>query len=157
MNKTSFEAGIKKIFSGVLNEMSGATLESVTMWQGHRISNVFAYGAISERCMEKQLEELKGCKRHWTFMSDFSIGEWCEGYKGLFDTISRCMLSYRDNVEAMSEFVLSVNWKSWEHYARGNNQWAKMYSLLYEGVRDLMYDYYEGDEEKTSYMWSYLD
>lgn len=107
--------------------------------------------------MEKQLAELKGCERKYTFMHDFSIGEWCESWRGLLDTLRRCLVEYCDNEKAASELVLCVNLKAWEHHARGNANWARLYSLLYEDIRDLMYDYYEGDEEKTSYMWRYLD
>ena len=157
MTKKDFEKRIKSIFSQVLAEMNGAEMESVSMWCGTRIGNVFQYGAVSERSMERQLMDLKGCERKTTFMSDLSIGEWCSSWRGVFDTIHRSMVSWKDNVEMMSEFVLCVNWKAWEHSARGNANWTKLYSLLYEGVRDLMYDYYEGDSQKTSYMWSYLD
>lgn len=157
MNKKSFEAEIKNVFGSVLKELSGAQLESVTMWGEHRISSVFSYAAISERCMEKQLADMKGCERHWTFMSDFSIGEWVEGWRGLFDTIKRCMLEYRDNEEAMAEFILCVNWKSWEHHARNNSNWSRMYSLLYHGLIDLLYRYYENDANKTAYLFNYLD
>ena len=127
------------------------------MWFGQTIPTVFAYGAISEHCMEKQLEDLKGCKRQTTFMSDFSIGEWCTGVRGLFETIENGFLSWCYDERYMAEFILCINWKAWEHDARGNKVWAALYSLLFEQIRDLLYDYYEGDDKKTSYVWRYLD
>jgi len=157
MNKKELEAELKNVFGGVLKEMNGANLEPVKMWLGHKVTNVFEYGAISERCMERQLAETSGRERKTTFMSDLSIGEWCESWRGVFDTTRRAITEWRDNIEYIAEFVLCVNWKAWEHHARGNENWAKFYSLLFEGVRDVMYDYYEGDEEKTSYLWQYLD
>jgi len=157
MNKTDFCKRVDEILLTVGREMNGTRLECVNVWNGQELPNVFVYAATCEHCMERQLEDLKGCKRQTTFTADLSIGEWTSGWSGVFDTLRRCMVEWRDNVEFMSEFVLCVNWKAWEHHARKNANWAKFYSLLYEGVRDLMYDYYEGDDEKTSYLWSYLD
>lgn len=156
MNKMEFN---KKVTTGLAQLMCVNTepMERVSNWMGETIPNVFAYGAISERCMERQLAELKGCKRMTTFMSDLSVGEWCEGRKGVLDTCKNALKSWKDDEKYMAEFVLCVNWKSWEHHARGNKEWTKFYSLLYELVRDLVYDYYEGDEEKTSYLFNYLD
>lgn len=157
MNKSEFCKRIDEILLTVGREMNGIKLEPVNMWNVQEVPNVFAYAATCEHCVERQLEDLKGCERKTTFTADLSIGEWVSGWSGVFDTLRRCMVEWRDNVEFMSEFVLCVNWKAWEHHARQNFMWAKFYSLLYEGVRDLMYDYYEGDEDKTSYMWHYLD
>lgn len=157
MNKKQFDARIKEFCGMVLRELDGARLEPVNDWCGTKLTNVFQYAMTSERCMEKNLAELKGCKRKTTYMHDLSIGEWCEGYKGVFMTVRNSMLERRDDVEYMAEFVLCVNWKSWEHYNRNNMNWSRFYSLLYEYVRDLMYDYYEGDEEKSSALFEYLD
>lgn len=157
MTKKDFCKRIDEILLTVGREMNGVQLESVRTWKGQPVPNVFSYAATSERCMERMLEELNGCERRTTFMSDLSIGEWCSGWSGVLDTLRRCMVDWRDNVEMMAEFVLCVNWKAWEHHARENHMWAKLYSLLYEGVRDLMYDYYSGDDEKTSYLFHYLD
>ena len=157
MTKKDFCDAINVILSQVTCEMSGDALESINMWNGTRLPSVFHYSATSERCMERQLAELKGCERRTTFMADLSIGEWCGGWNGVADTVRRSMKNWRDDVEMMSEFVLCVNWKAWEHHARGNMMWAKLYSLLCDGVSDLMFRYYEGDDEKTSYLWRYLD
>jgi hypothetical protein len=87
MNKKELKSAIRNIFANVTKELAGKRLEPVNVWFGQTIPTVFAYGAISEHCMEKQLKDLKGCKRQTTFMSDFSIGEWCTGVRGLFETI----------------------------------------------------------------------
>ena len=144
--------GISKLMFVNTNPM-----EQVNNWMGNIIPNVFTYGVLSERAMERNLAETSGRERQTTFMSDLSIGEWCESKKGVLDTCKNVMMSWKDDVEYMAEFVLCVNWKSWEHHARGNAEWTKFYSLLYEFVRDLVYDYYEGDEEKTTYLYEYLD
>ena len=157
MKKNEFGARLNSIFRAVAKEMNGVQLECVNTWPGHTFDNIFHYAATSEKCMEMNLAEISGRERKTTFMSDLSIGEWAGGWRGVFETTENAVRSWRDNVEFMAEFVLCVNWKSWEHHGRGNVNWSRFYALLFEGVRDLMYDYYEGDDEKTSYFWEYLD
>ena len=155
MKKEKFAAAVNGSLRHVAKMMEGAKIEKVNNWLGIPV-NVFQYAAISERCMEEQLANLKGEKRKTTFMSDLSIAEWY-GIESVMDTVKIAMTSWKDDEKYMAEFVLCVNWKAWEHHARNNNEWAKFYSLLYEVVRDLVYDYYKGDEAKTTYVWSYLD
>lgn len=157
MKKNEFGARLNSIFRAVAKEMNGVQLERVNTWPGHTFDNIFHYAATSEKCMEMNLAEISGRERKTTFMSDLSIGEWARGWHGVFETTENSVRSWRDNVEFMAEFVLCLNWKSWEHHGRGNVNWSRFYALLFEGVRDLMYDYYEGDDEKTSYFWEYLD
>lgn len=89
-------------------------------------------------------------------MSDLSTGEWF-GFNGVLDTVKNALTSWKDDEEYMAEFVLCCSWKAWEHGARKNTQWVRAYSFLYDNIRDLMYDYYAEDEEKTAYMYEYLD
>lgn len=160
MTKQEFNTKVNDIVTAMNDLMQGRTLENVSMWFGQRVPNVFAYGATSEAAMERMLSE-NGHERKTTFMSDLSIAEWCTCAQGnvkeFMQSYKNIMRNWRDSVEFMSEFVLCVNWKSWEHYERGNNEWARFYSFLYNYTRDLMYEYYEGDEEKTAYMFDYLD
>jgi len=156
MNKKEFSSRVVSITTNALTAISGKELEGTHNWFGSPVPSSFSYGALSELCMERQLRELKGCKRKTTFMSDLSVAEWF-GLRSLLDTIKLALKSWKDDETYIAEFVLCVNWKAWEHSARGNNVWAVLYSALYEGVRDLMYDYYEGDNKKTSYLFEYLD
>ena len=156
MKKQEFNTKVHDVVKAMKDQMQGHTLESVRDWYGNIINDVFVYGASSEALMERQLR-MNGHERKTTFMSDLSIGEWCEGMEGVLDTWKRVMMSWKDDVEFMAEFVLCVNWKSWEHHGRSNNEWAMFYSFLYEYTRDLAYEYYEGDDEKTKYMFDYLD
>lgn len=156
MTKKEFKARLLEIIrhAGDYVANEGLELEPVNNWFGIPV-NVFQYSATSERCMEMQLSEL-GKERLTTFMSDLSIGEWY-GLSGVLDTIKNAVTSWKDDETYMAEFVLCVNWKSWEHDARKNPNWVKLWSFLYEQIRDLMYDYYEEDENKTAYLWDYLD
>ena len=156
MTKQVFNTKVHDVVEAMKDVMKGRQVEDARHWDGKHIYGVFEYAAICEGTMERQLHN-NGHERKTTFMSDLSIGEWCEGVEGVLDTWKRVMLYWKDDVAYLSEFVLCVNWKSWEHYERGNNEWARFYSFLYDYTRDLAYDYYEGDEEKTSYMFDYLD
>lgn len=155
MEKSEFKIRLNEIVTATNNAFNGVVFESVANWFGTPV-NAFQYAATSERCMERQLEDLKGDERKTTFMSDLSLGEWC-GMKGALDTVKNAVSSWKDDEVYMAEFVLCVNWKAWEHDARGNSNWVRFWSFVFEHVRDLMYDYYSGDDEKTRYLWEYLD
>lgn len=133
----------------------GIKLEPVNNWFGTPV-NVWQYAATSEMNMERQLSELKGENRKTTFMSDLSIGEWY-GMRGVLDTVKNAVSSWKDDEEYMAEFILCLNWKSWEHHARGNMSWVRLYVYLFEDIRDLIYDYYSKDEKKTGYLYDYID
>ena len=154
MEKKEFASRLREIISTAKENFSGAKFEAVNNWMGTPV-NLFQYAATSERCMERNLAEC-GKKRKTTFMSDLSTGEWF-GFNGVLDTVKNAVSSWKDDEEYMAEFVLCTNWKAWEHDARKNTQWVRAYSFLYDNIRDLMYDYYAEDEEKTAYMYEYLD
>lgn len=156
MTTNEFQSEVNKIIRLMNEQFNGTKMEAVNTWCGQPLRNVFQYAATSEACMENNLAQV-GKERHTTFMSDISIGEWCDGIHGVLDTIKRAMNEWHDNEEYMAEFILCVNWKAWEHHGRKNPEWTKFYSCLYDNVRDLMYDYYADDEEKTSYLYEYLD
>ena len=137
-----------------VNTINDFEMEDCHNWFGNKC-DIFEYGATSMYNMEKQLEE-RGHERVTTFMQDLSFAEWFDKEK-VTQTVQKAIELYHDDEEWMAELVLCVNWKSWEHAARNNNQWGIFYSALYEMVRDLVYDYYEDNEEKVSYVWHYLD
>lgn len=137
-----------------VNTINDFEMEDCHNWFGNKC-NIFEYGATSMYNMEKQLAE-NGHERKTTFMADLSYAEWFNKEK-VVETVQNAIGLYKDNEVWMAELVLCVNWKAWEHAARNNNQWGISYSELYEMVRDLVYDYYEDNEEKVSYVWHYLD
>lgn len=154
MEKKEFTSRLREIISTAKGQFIDTKFEAVNSWFGTPV-NVFQYAATSERCMERNLAE-SGKERKTTFMNDLSIGEWY-GLNGVLDTVKNVMSSWKDDEKYMAEFVLCCNWKAWEHDARKNANWVHFWSFVYEHVRDLMYDYYAEDEEKTAYMYKYLD
>lgn len=157
MTKKELRQNLIVMLNDVAEEVRSMKPESVSDWCGTKFPNVFAYGATSERTMERNLAEMSGRERKTTFMSDLSIGEWCSGLNGVLDTTKNAILSWCGDVEYIAEFVLCVNLKSWEMHARKKPVWSLIYSRLYHGVVSLMYEYYDGDDEATRYLYEYLD
>ena len=126
------------------------------------LQGVFAYAHWCEINFEANLRE--DYKRKTTYTSDFSIAEWCvpvDGISAIADTLSNALTNWRDNIEFFAEIAIVLNLKSWEHHARGNNEYSQMYSELYLSVKDLYFDWYDADNEQhdkaMEYYYDYVD
>ena len=126
------------------------------------IRDPFTYGAWCERNFEMNLRE--DYKRITTYTSDFSIAEWCvpvEGMDAIADTLKNALDNWHDNIEWFAEILLVVNLKSWEHAARHNNEYGKMYSELFYMVQALYFDWFDESNKKHSeamtYYYDYVD
>lgn len=124
--------------------------------------DVFSYSGWCEKNFEKNLRE--DYKRKTTFAFDFSIAEWCvsvEGMNAISDTLKNVLTEYKDNVPYFAEILLVLNLKSWEHNARGNNKYMKMYAQLYYDVRDLYFDWFDAEhvkhDEAMQHYFDYID
>lgn len=91
------------------------------------------------------IEELTGYKPITTFYLDFSIADKF-GVEAVKDTYKRglhnavCM-----GCEALTEFVMVLNWKIWEHY-QSNESLAKVYNSLWEEADNYAMEHLNGDE-----------
>jgi hypothetical protein len=126
------------------------------------IRDPFTYGAWCERNFEMNLRE--DYERKTTYTSDFSIAEWCvpvEGMSAIASTLRNALTNWRDNVEWFAEILLVINLKSWEHAARGNNEYGKMYSELFYMVQALYFDWFDESNKKhgeaMEYYYQYVD
>lgn len=126
------------------------------------IRDPFTYGAWCERNFEMNLRE--DYERKTTYTSDFSIAEWCvpvEGMSAIADTLKNALDNWKDDVEWFAEILLVVNLKSWEHAARGNNEYGKMYSELFYMVQALYFDWFDSDNKQhdkaMDYYYQYVD
>ena len=61
------------------------------------------------------IEEMTGYTPKTTFYMDFSIADKF-GASAVKDTYNRAFDSWKDNVEYLTELVMVLNWKIWEHY-----------------------------------------
>ena len=126
------------------------------------IRDPFTYGMWCEKNFEANLRE--DYERKTTYTSDFSIAEWCvpvEGMSAIASTLRNALTNWRDNVEWFAEILLVVNLKSWEHAARGNNEYGKMYSELFYMVQALYFDWFDENNPKhgeaMDYYYQYVD
>lgn len=89
-----------------------------------------------------------------TFWSDFSIADKF-GIEGIKDTFKRAFEEWKNNYIYLTELVLVLNWKLWEHYENGNESIARVYNDLWEQAQSYGYDNLEGEE--LSYFIKTLD
>lgn len=118
--------------------------------------NVFEYAATCERKFEMALSDCGNYKRKTTFYSDLSIAEWY-GAKDVIDTYRRVMKEWLDNIEYITEFVLCLNWKCWEHHGKNNMTMSQMYSELYYKSVDKALEHYKGDRKALDYYYEVTD
>ena len=75
------------------------------------------------------IEALTGYKPKTTFYTDFSIADRF-GADAIVDTYRRAFKHWHDNVEYVTELVMVLNWKIWEHYET-NEEYGKLYNELW--------------------------
>lgn len=94
-----------------------------------------------------------GYETKTTFWKDFSIADKF-GTSAIKDTYNRAFKEWRDNYEYLSELVLVLNHKIWEHY-KTNETIANLYNELWEEAQNYGYDHLEG--EKLAYFFNVID
>ena len=90
------------------------------------------------------IEEMTGYKPITTFYEDFSIADRF-GISAIKDTFKRAFENWKDNYEYLTELVMALNWKIWEHY-ESNEKVAKVYSDLWEKADGYAMDNLKGEE-----------
>lgn len=75
------------------------------------------------------IEEVTGYKPITTFYQDFSIADQF-GINAINDTFNRTFNEWKNNYQFLTELVMVLNWKIYEHY-ENNNQYAKLYDSLW--------------------------
>lgn len=79
-----------------------------------------------------------------TFWSDFTIAD-AFGTEAIKDTFNRAFKYWKDNYEYLTELVLVLNWKIWQHYEK-NETYAKLYNELWMKADNYGLDNLKGDE-----------
>lgn len=100
------------------------------------------------------IESMTGYKPITTFYEDFSIADNF-GMAAVKDTFKRGFetakfMGYKE----LTEFVMALNWKIWEHY-KGNEQLAKCYHDLWAKAAEYAVENLEGEE--LSYFYRTTD
>lgn len=76
------------------------------------------------------IEEMTGYKPKTTFWQDFSIAERF-GTNAVKDTYRRAFEEWKTDYIYLTELVMVLNWKIWQHYEH-NEELATLYNNLWE-------------------------
>lgn len=79
-----------------------------------------------------------------TFWEDFSIADPF-GLEAVQDTFNRAFEEWKSNHIYLTELVLVLNWKIWQHY-ESNAELARLYNTLWETADAYACDNLEGEE-----------
>lgn len=79
-----------------------------------------------------------------TFWMDFSIADKF-GIKAVKDTFKRAFDEWKTDYKYLTELVMVLNHKCWDHYRKGNEKLSALYSDLYYKANDWAYDNLEGE------------
>lgn len=91
------------------------------------------------------IEEETGYKPMTTFWDDFSIAD-AFGIKAVKDTYKESFKNIKSNYKYLTEFVMVLNWKLWQHYNAGHSDFAKVYNKLWQKADDYAYNHLKGEE-----------
>lgn len=97
------------------------------------------------RILDWNIEEMTGYKPITTFYTDFSIADHF-GELAIKDTYERGLetataMGYKE----LTEFVMVLNWKIWEHYET-NEKYGKLYNDLWATASKYAMDTLKGEE-----------
>lgn len=92
------------------------------------------------------IEAMTGYHPKTTFYVDFSLAEYF-GLDAIQNTYDRVLESWKDNCEYLTEFVMVLNWKIWEHYET-NEELARLYDRLWKEADEYAMTNLTGDELK---------
>lgn len=99
------------------------------------------------------IEAATGYKPITTFYEDFSIADMF-GAAAVKDTFKRAFRGWRNNYKYLTELVMALNWKIWEHYET-NEALAKVYNDLWEQADIWAQENLKGEE--LSYFYNTTD
>ena len=114
------------------------------------------YNYMGREMIDWNIEEFCGYKPKTTFYTDFGIAEWF-GEEAIRDTYERAVDGWKDNIEWLTEIVMVLNWKIWEHYHRGNEEMARLYDELWRDAQNEVHKRFAGNEEAMSYYYTTTD
>ena len=89
-------------------------------------------------------ESLFGYTQITTFFQDFSIADNF-GINAIRDTYNRAFKAWKKDYKYLTELVMVLNWKIWQHYEK-NEDVAKVYQELWEKADAYAMDHLKGEE-----------
>ena len=95
------------------------------------------------------IAELNGYEPKTTFWQDFSIAD-AFGPDAVQDTFNRAFDEWKTDYIYLTELVLVLNHKIWQHYEK-NEPLAKLYNALWETADNYACDNLKGEEQTYFY------
>jgi len=92
------------------------------------------------------IEAMTGYKPISTFYMDFSIADHF-GVSAIKDTYKRAYSGWRYDYKMLTELVMVLNWKIFEHF-ESNPRYAQLYQDLYMELNGWALDNLEGEEKE---------
>lgn len=80
-----------------------------------------------------------------TFWEDFSIADRF-GVNAIHDTYNRAFNEWKGNYIYLTELVIVLNHKIWQHHKLGNKVYAKIYDALWEKADEYACTHLKGEE-----------
>lgn len=99
------------------------------------------------------IEALTGYKPITTFYEDFSIADYF-GVAAVRDTYERAFQEWKSDYQYLTELVMALNWKIWEHYET-RPELAEEYDRLWAETDEYACENLAG--EGLSYFYSVTD
>ena len=109
------------------------------------ISEILRQAQIAQYNWEQMMSEM-GHKTITTFYSDFTIADMTGGASAVHDTYNRATKEWKDDYKYLTELVIVLNHKIWEHFEKGNEQLAKVYQDLWDEADAWCMHNLKGDE-----------
>lgn len=94
-------------------------------------------------------EAFCGYKQITTFFEDFSIADNF-GESAVRDTYKRAFKAWKADYKYLTELVMVLNWKIWQHY-ESNESLARVYNDLWEQADAYACENLKGEELKYFY------
>ncbi len=95
------------------------------------------------------IETMTGYKPITTYYMDFSIADHF-GTSAIKDTYNRALDYAYSDYKVLTELVMVLNWKIWEHY-ESNMRYATLYEQLFRELDEYAVNNLKGNELKYFY------
>ena len=93
---------------------------------------------------------INGYETMTTFWNDFTIAD-AFGASAIKDTYNRAFEEWKSNYKHLTELVLVLNWKLWQHYEQNDMALAELYNDLWQQADAYACENLKGEELKYFY------